>query len=257
MHNFHLLSAVLAATFFAAHTAIFAQSLPAVPFNANDSAVNATGQNAEVISISGTIPEFIQFVTVDNVLEMGDLGGPLHTGSAFSTIDLPGATAATTVTGGGIAEITFDANTYVQARLETERQLINAGPDGILQRRPDGTYFRPEFDNFRIGVNYRLALKGIYQRKNTTAVDPGGVVPTTPFTTSVNYGAWTTQTEEVASVDGKPSGRSDAVLTFAPNGGSGGIGSNGFKVGARASRKGLNDYFGPYTAVINLKYWKW
>ena len=255
MKRFHLLSSIAAATLFAACTACFAQ--PATLFDANDPAVNSTGQNPEVISISGIIPEYIQFVTVDNTLEMGDLGGPLRTGSAFSTIDLPGAVAANTVTGGGIAEITFDANTYVQTRLQAQRQLINAGPDGILQHNANNSYFRPEFDNFRIGVNYRLALKGIYQRKNTNAIDPGGVIPTTPFTSSVNYGPWTAMSEEVASNDGVPLGRADAVLTYAPNGGTGGTGSNGFKVGARASRNGLNDYFGEYTAIIDLQYWKW
>jgi hypothetical protein len=64
--------------------------------------------NPETITISGNIPEFIQFTGVDNTIELGNIGGPIFVGRAVS---VTGRRGNDPILSPGTADITKNTDT--------------------------------------------------------------------------------------------------------------------------------------------------
>jgi hypothetical protein len=272
------LSAAIAATFFVVPATAFAQPLPAVPLNANDPAINMTGNNAEVISISGVIPEYIQFTSVDNQLELGDLGGPLHTGLAGSTANsgfvasqsggayngasgayiYPSGLGVNTATGNlnttpdGKAGIQFRSNTYIVCQSRADR-VRNAGPDGLTGTGDDYVLTTGFATRYRgIATRYSTATPIVDGTTGLSNPSPGFAAGATSSAGSARgysgYSGWTNVTADntlLEQIIFKP-----GVQFAAP------YDSNGYMFIARVARHGLNDYYGSYAGQLRLTYFK-
>ena len=243
MNTFRFFSAAIAATILAAPAA-FAQPLPAVPFNANNSTINPTGNNAEVISISGIIPEFIQFTIVDDALEMGNIAGPLATGEQISASSVASPYAATTVpinavnphSGSGFvslgpgengaAGVELRSNTFI--RVETAgTRLRNNGLDNI----------RGNADDVILPTQYARAIYGENVRRSNVLVPN----TTNKFRSDINL--WG------GPIVNEP--RAYSSLLFGPTP------RSGFVWIARVTRNGLNNLNGDYSATLKSTYYKY
>ena len=261
-----------------------AQALPNVAFNPNTAinppsavgqtpvAVNATGNDAQIITVGGNIPEFIQFTTVNNNIALGNIGGPLwnsatqgparstqgrsgnsNSGPGFSGNDFVQSTDATP--GAGEAKVEFRANTYIRVKF-SGGTLTNTGPDLAVGGG----------DDYTLGTSYRLAVKGKVQfaagpgNAGTGIYDsyPGGVGQNPAYagdyaSYSPPIDAANTTQVNMTYKPGAPTftGAETSVPNNDPNA------SSGFRVMAEVNRNGLNDYRGAYNTTLNLTYFKY
>jgi hypothetical protein len=236
MNILRFFSAALAATFFA--TAAHAQ--PNQPFDP----ATYGGSGANVISISGIIPEFIEFTVVDDALEMGNIGGPEATGEQISTSSVASPYAATTIpinalnphSGSGFvalgsgengaAGVELRSNTFI--RVETSgTRLRNNGIDNI----------RGNADDVILPTQYARAVYGGNVRRSNVLVPNNAI----KFRSDINL--WG------GPIVNEP--RAYSSLLFGPTT------RSGFVWIARVTRNGLNNLSGNYSATLTSTYYKY
>lgn len=279
-----LLLAVVGGALAVAAPQVNAQALPGVYFNPdtyvapgnNGNVANGTGNTANVITVNGNIPEFIQFNNIDNAIELGNIGGPLwnsaaqgpvrsvqgrsnnsNTGPGFTGVDFVKSTD--TGDGAGDAKIEFRANTYVRVKF-SGNDLRNDGPDASSTA-----------DDTVLPTSYRFSVKGKvkFAAGDTAEANynnyPGtiGQNPVPP-----GYGGnYAHYSDPVAAANA-----ADVNFTYAPGaptntGADAGGGTatantdpnaySGVRFMAEVTRHGLNDYRGAYNTQINLAYYKY
>jgi hypothetical protein len=253
-------------------TGAHAQALPNNQFNPNTAnnpttgtSMNTTGNDAQVITVGGIIPEFIQFTTVDNAIELGNIGGPELNGTAVSVTGRRGNDPAGGTTGfvkntdsapgEGDAVIEFKANTFIRVKF-AGNDLRNVGPDATANTADD--IVLPTF--------YRVATKGkLTFAQGETVLNPGAPfnAPGTTGQNPTNPGDYASYTGAAATDAENPT---DFNLTYSPGGpvnnGYGGTTNDpnlpsGFRVMAEVERHGLNDYWGAYSTTIGVTYYKY
>ncbi len=243
-----LIIPVIAASFPAsAQTATVQTGTPIVlnGVNPDGSAIVPSGVgDPSLISLSGTIEEFIQFNAIDSALEMGDLGGPKATGKqkSFGNPANPHSGSGLVALNAGAGEngtvgVDFGCNTFVRVAT-TGRVLRNVGPDGATGTTATNA------DDWFLPTQYARSVFGPNVRRGGTA-SPGAPVPDTNAQRNADiniYGTALTKTSQSANY---------SRLDFGP------APSNGFTWACMVTRAGLNDYRGVYTGSLTVSYFKY
>jgi hypothetical protein len=269
---FAIAAAAVAVSMPQAH-AQFAVGNPSVPIdtsagatNDDGSSVNITGLNPEVITVSGNIPEFIQFQVMDDQLELGNIGGGQTSGIVNSV-----SGSRSLVSGSGTEYFNKDTNTpggqgdaFVEFVANTDVKVVFDGDDLIGGINHDHV----------LPTAYRVAIKGKVKFANGVLYDGPGSVGQNPATTNIpssgygqRYASYTpVQFHAGSTVPAGAASLADMELVFAAGGPSrtgaeGGVPSlanarSGFLVMAEVTRNGTNDPKGAYTTTLNMNYFK-
>jgi hypothetical protein len=259
-------AAVVAAGLNQVHAQTFPVGNPATSIvlseqNADGSPINASGADPAVITVSGAIPEHIQFTHLDDQLEFGDFGGGPFVGDAYSYngahVDpATGTSNNSNTTAGaffstpdGRAGVQFRSNTYVivQGRAEP---LLNIGPDG-----QEGTA-----DDHVLSASYNLRYRGRAKRFTSPVVTDGTVLTDWNGFTNSNtntgglqkgyngFNSWTAFSKNEQLLPQYIF--SPGALFAAP------YDTSGLIIGARVKRNGVADRKGEYKGNINMSYYK-
>jgi len=228
------LIAIAAGTIVLASAPSFAQVIvPITTTEINAAKAPTASGNAEEFQVSGTIDEFVQITSIDDTLELNNLGGPENNQTVYSTsgsgVGVGNFTQGTTGTGNGTAGVEGRSNAYIKIEATYGADLKNLGPNGVAGGG----------DDYELQTRFRVAGKGNFTFAPTQdSSDLGNY--------STNGSTATTYSGYSPAVDAGTTG----YITFAPGE------ANGAKVMAEVDRNGLNDYKGTYSTQINLNYFK-
>jgi hypothetical protein len=182
--------------------------------------------NPNQFQVGGNIEEYIEIKSVDDVLELGNLGGPEKVGrvksvSGTGTTPSPTATEVTRQPAeNGFASVEVDANTYITVTADYGADMTNVGLNGALGGG----------DDFTLPTHFRVAAKGREFKFGITAAQSSPTVYT-PYQGSV-------------------ASAGTSKVTFSPGY------ASGIKIMSEVERNGLNNYYGQYSTTISLSYYK-
>jgi len=226
------LIAVAGAALVLAAAPSFAQQLTTAEINAAKDGTDTAG-SAEQFQVSGTIDEFVQITSIDDNLELSNLGGPENSDTVYSTsgngVGVGNFTQGTSGTANGTAGVEGRSNSYIRIEATYGPDLKNLGPDGVAGGG----------DDYTLPTSFRVATKGLVRYTTSTANGDLGTFSTFG-STATTYSGYS------PAVNAGTTG----FITFAPGE------ANGAKVMAEVDRNGLNDYKGTYSTQINLNYFK-